>query len=328
MPSKFIKAEKVVATSVGLLQRELTIPRLVWRDPVGDFAGVKGDTITVRLPAFAVARSRAIRSTDTRVKDNLFERKVDISLDTDVYMDVPISDAQLTLDIADFGAQVATPVMSAVGRRLEDEVANRITTSTPQSTVAHVAGTDDPYKTVLKARQLLNQAFVPLEGRRLLCGTNFEAELLTADKFVRVDQSGSDSALREAQIGRVAGFDVFVSPAIPADQAWVFHQTAYAMSQRAPVIPAGVPWGALASYDGFSIRTVRVFDPDTVEDRFIADSYVGSNVVKDFGHFDADPMDGGKFVPGIDPDNPITGQTNAWANDTARLVRAVKIAVS
>jgi hypothetical protein len=40
----------------------------------------------------------------------LYERKVDLTLDTDVYLDVPITDEVLTLDIADFGAQVLNPV--------------------------------------------------------------------------------------------------------------------------------------------------------------------------------------------------------------------------
>lgn len=326
--SNFLKPEKIVATSLGILQRELTIPRLVWRDPVGDFAGVKGDTITLRLPAYAPARSRALRSGATRVKDGLYERKVDVSLDTDVYKDIPITDEQLTLDIVDFGVQVATPVMSGIGRRLEEEVATEIVNSTPQNTIVHVVGTDDAYVTVIKARGLLNNAYVPLEGRRLLVGTNFEAELLTNDKFVRVDQSGSDSALREALVGRVAGFDVYVSPAIPANRAYVFHQTAYAMSQRAPLVPAGAPWGAIGSYDGFAIRTVRVFDPDAVEDRYIADSWVGANTVNDFGHYDGNPATGGKFIPATNPDDPITGKTNAWENDLSRLVRAVKIEVN
>lgn len=49
--SDFIKAEKVVATGLGLLEREVVLPRLVWRDAaIADVRGAKGDTITCRLP--------------------------------------------------------------------------------------------------------------------------------------------------------------------------------------------------------------------------------------------------------------------------------------
>jgi hypothetical protein len=55
---------------------------------------------------------------------------------------------------------------------------------------------------------------------------------------------------------------------------------------------------------------------------------MGATAVKDFGHFDADPDAGGRFVPGADPANPITGHTDDWVNDSSRLVRAVKITAS
>ncbi|WP_210492302.1 P22 phage major capsid protein family protein [Patulibacter sp. SYSU D01012] len=326
--STFIKAEKVVATSLGLLQRELTLPQLIWRDAVGDFAGVRGDTVSIRLPAYAPARKRALRSGATRVKDGLYERKIDVSLDTDIYKDVPISDEQLTLDIADFGAQVLNPVITGIAMQLEQEVADEINGANYATTIAHVSETDDAYETVVKARGYLNNAFVPLAGRRLLVGTNFEAELLTNEKFVDASRSGTSETLREALIGRIAGFDVYTSPAIAADRAYAFHSTAFVMSQRAPVIPLGVPWGATQAYQGFAIRTVRSYDPNLVEDRFIADAWVGTNTVTDFGHWLGDPAAGGKFEPAVNPDAPVTGQANAWANDAARLVRAVKITVA
>jgi N4-gp56 family major capsid protein len=326
--STFLKAEKVVATALGLLMRELTLPQRVWRDAAGDFTGAKGDAITVRLPAYAPARTRALRSGTARVKDNLAERPVVVTLDTDVYKDVKLSDENLSLDIADFGAQVLNPVIVGVAQQLETELANEIKTATYQTSIAHASGTDDAYKTVVKARGFLNNAHVPFGGRTLVVGTNFESELLNNDKFVSADKSGTTNTLREALIGRISGFDVVSSPALAANEAYAFHQTAYVMSQRAPIVPQGAAWGATQTYQGLAIRTVRHLDSDEVEDRLLTDAWVGTNVVKDHGHFDANPATGGKFVPVTDPENPVTGQTDAWANDAERLVRAVKITVA
>lgn len=326
--SDFIKAEKVVATALGLLLREITLPALVWRDAGGDFAGAKNDTISIRLPAYAPARTRALRSGAARTKDTIHERKVDVTLDTDVYKDIGISDEELTLDIADFGAQVLNPVLIGVAQELENQVAAEITGASYENTIAHNTSTDDPYETAVAARAYLNNAYVPMAGRVIVAGSAYESELLNSERFIDASRSGSTQTLREAEIGRVAGFTVYNSPAIPSDEAYVFHRTAYVMSQRAPVVPSGAPWGASQSYQGLAIRTVRVFDPNEVEDRFIADSWVGSNVVKDFGHYDDDPDDGGKFVPGEDPADPITGHSDTWLNDSERLVRAVKITVT
>jgi len=327
--SNFIKAEQVVATALGILLREVTLPAYVWRDAAGDFAGAKDDTISIRLPAYAPARTRALRSGGPLTADELFERKVDVTLDTDVYKRVNITDEQLTLDIADFGMQVLNPILTGIAEGLEQELADAITGATYENTIAFVTSTDDPYKDVaVKAREYLNNAYAPMAGRVLVCGSALESAFLTSDLFVKANESGSSETRREAVIGRVAGFEVVSSPVIPSDEAYAFHRTAYVMSQRAPVVPTGAPWGASMSFQGFSMRAARVFDPDNVRDQLVMNSYVGANVVKDTGHYTDDPDAGGKFVPVTDPDTPIAGHTDAWKNDSDRLVRAVKITVS
>ncbi|MEH3055504.1 MAG: hypothetical protein PGN13_16120 [Patulibacter minatonensis] len=295
--SNFLKSSKVVATAVGLLERELVLPRLVWRDAAFDPTLSQGDTVSLKLPAYAPARTRALRSGAPRTKDALHERKVDVSLDVDVYKDVPITDEQLSLDIANFGEQVLNPVVGGIAQRLEQELYDTIGGATYTTVLTHDLSADKAYNTVVDARLALNDANIPQQGRSLVVGSDFEAALLKSDQFVHVALSGTDSVLREAQIGRIAGFDVFSAPGLAPDQAYAFHKTAYAMAQRAPLVPAGAPWGAVTTYQGLSIRTVRVFDPDLVEDRFIADAWCGFTPVTDDGYFDGN----GKFVPTTEP---------------------------
>lgn len=311
MANDFVKAERVVSTALGLLEREVVLPNLVWRDAAGDFRGAKDDTISVRLPAYFKAQKRALRSGAARTKSSLFERKVDVTLDTDVYGDIPITDEELTLDIEDFGRQVLNPTLRGIGRGLEDEL---VTTMTG-ATYAHTLPLDllDPYNTAVDARELLNNARVPFDMRTLAVGSSVESAILKSEHFNRVDQSGTDSALREAVIGRIAGMTVVSVPALPVDEAYAFHRTAYVQSARAPIVPAGAPWGATQSFNGFAIRTVRVFDPDAVEDRFILDAWTGCNTVTDIGHLDPDT---GVFEPAEDPSE---------AGAAEHFIRAVKI---
>lgn len=329
--STFLKPTVIVQTALGLLVRELTIPALVWRDPVGDFAGAFGDTISIRLPSYVKANTRALRSGATRSKSALFERKVDLTLDTDVYLDVPITDEVLSLDIRDFGMQVLNPMIEGIGRTIEDELVSTITGATYENSIAFDSSTDEPYADVaVAARTYLNQARVPTRGRSIVCGSALEAAFLTSDQFIRADHIGAsaEQTVREGFIGRVAGFNVYSSPAIDSAEGYAFHQTAYALSNRAPLVPAGAPYGHSDTYQGLALRTVRVFDPDAVEDRLVMDSWLGSTAVTDEGHYDADPAAGGRFEPVTDPANPQTSQTDVWANDDAKLVRAVKITVS
>lgn len=335
--STFLKPTVIVNTALGLLVQSVTLPRLVWRDPVGDrFIGALNDTVSIRLPAFVTANERALRSGDARTKTSLFERKVDITIDTDIYVQTDLPDELLELDIADFGAQVLNPVVAGIGRKISKDLADEITGASYENSISYVKSTDTPYKDALvPARMYLNNAYVPADGRILVCGSEFEQEILTDDQFIRADHIGpsAEQTVRNGSIGRVAGFDVYGSdtcPEIPADEAYAFHSTAYALTLHAPAVPAGAQgaYSARGSYEGLGMRILRFFDQTSWQDSMGVDAWLGTATVKDDGHYDADPDAGGKFVPVTDPDNPITGHTNAWENDSSKLVRAVKITVS
>lgn len=300
--NSFIKAEKVVRTALGMLEREITLPALVWRDAGGDFRGVKDDTISLRIPAYTNARSRVLRGGRPITIDNLTETKVDVTLDTDVYKAVAITDEELTLDIVDFGVQVLTPVVHAVARGIEDSLADTITGANYEVSVD--LDESDPYLGIVDARIALNNANVPMGGRFLAIGSNVEAALLKSDRLAKFDSTGdnSNSALRESIIGRIAGFTAVSHPALDPDIAVAAHQTAFVLSMQAPVVPDGVTWGTSQSYAGLGMRVIKDYDFLNVQDRLLADVFVGSNVVEDRGTIDAD----GKFIPSDDgTDTPI-----------------------
>ena len=313
MANAFLKPERVVSTALGLLQRELTLPRLVWRDAAGDFKGAKDDTISIRVPAYAPARSRDLRSGTTRTRDELTERKVDVTLDTDIYKDVKVTDEQLSLDIADFGQQVLNPMMGGVAQALEQKVADEVTGATYHNSITYTVATDNAWSDViLVAREHLNKANVPMSGRVIALGAEAETAFLGTDLFVKANESGSGMALSEATIGRKGGFDIVSCPVLPPDEAYAFHRTAYAMNQRAPMVPAGAPWGASQSFDGLAMRAVRILDSDSIEDVVAVDSWVGTNIVTDEGFYTS----GGVFLPS---DGPVGAQvtlaTSAAADD-------------
>jgi len=331
-----IKAEKVVAAALGLLERDLSIAQLVYRESSANFKGAAGDIVTMTLPAYLDANERALRSGGARTKSNLAENKIAVKLTDDLYIDLPITDEELNLDIAEFGRQVLNPVTGAIARKVDDKLVALMASPTDgfgndlvyHTDLTHTSGTDDPYETAVDARAALNNARVPFTERAIVCGSDLESDFLKSEHFVRADQSGTTQTLREARIGRVAGFEVYSSPGLAPDEGYAFHRTAYAMSNLAPAVPAGAPWGAVGNYKGAAIRTVRVFDPNEVEDRLVADSWLGASAVTDAGHFDA----AGRFVPSATEvaTNEVEvggGTPTEDSEDVRRLVRAVKITV-
>lgn len=305
MPNQFIRAERVVSTALALLEREIVIPGTVWRDAGGSFRGAKDDTISIRLPAYSVASSRDLRASTPIALGQRVETKVDVTLTKHIYDAVAITDAQMTLDIEDFGRQVLMPGVRAVARGVEDLLAATIEAATfpagHQLTLA-----ENPLHTITRARRLLNDANVPMEGRVILMGSAVEEQILNLDNITKVNESGTDSALRDATIGRLRGFTLITSNAIAPEKAYAYHRTAFACSLQAPVVPDGATWGASQAAAGMSMRALRDYDFSNVQDRLLVDVFAGANVVSDKGEFDED----GKFVPwdgdGSEPDAVLT----------------------
>lgn len=313
MANEFVKAEQVAAQMLGVLERELVLAGLVWRDAVPSFRGAKNDTVSIRVPAYTTARTRVMRSGTAIVVDDLAETKVDVTLDTHVYKAIGVSDEEMTLDIVDFGQQITAPAMNAVVRKVEDAMATELGAADPEVTVD--LDEDDPYLGLVDARIALNDAGVPASQRFLAVGSSVEAAILKSDRLSKFDQSGSDSALREATIGRIAGFTAVSAPGLDPDVAIASHRTAFVLALVAPVVPQGAAWGETRSYKGMSLRVLRDYDPTGSNgpvDRLLTDTFMGTGIVRDRGTIDAN----GKFQPTEDgDDDPI-------------LVRAVKLELS
>lgn len=314
-----INPRRVAATALGVLERSITVPRLVWRDAGGDFRGAAGDAVTIRVPAYTEARTRSLRSGATRTKDSLAERRVVLTLDTNVYKVVAITDENLTIDVTAFEDQVIAPIAASIARGIEDVLVDTIQGATyayefdldPNGT----PGTDITtfYGAAVEARRRLNNARVPMTDRFMIVGSSIEAIALQEPQLVSMERIGTNEGVREGVIGRIAGFEVVPCPALDPDEAYAFHRTAYALSIQAPAVPRGAPWGETRAWNGFAIRLVQVLDPDTVVDNVHADVFVGADVVTDYGAVDSN----GVFTP---------AQTITDLDTDPRVfVRAVKI---
>jgi hypothetical protein len=319
--NSFQKATRIVNTALGILEREIVLPGLVWKNAGGDFQGAAGDTISLRVPARTQARTRVLRGVRTAASegngiitmDELAETKVDVTLDTAVYSAVPITDEELTLDIEDFGLQIAQPQVRAVAEGVENAIAAEMVGAT-YATALTVSGTD-PYDTMVDARVALNKANVPMSDRYLVIGADLEGTFLKSDELHQVDKAGSDSALRDAVIGRIAGFTAVISNAIPSNLGFAFHRTAYVLGMRAPAIPAGVSFGASRAEYGLAMRWLRDYDFRNVQDRSLFDTYIGTNIVADGANEAQTITEGGSGLTSF----TLTwdGQTTASIDDDA-----------
>ena len=287
MANTFLKPTVINRMALKLLQREVVLPRLVWNFADAEFRGAYGDTVTLRLPAVLAAREYGFRNNRSSeiVIDDLTETSVPVVLDTDLYSAVALTDEQLTLDIVDFSEQVLNPQVSAIARGLEDLIVETMQSATYGTSLNIADSADGMWGTLLDARKALNDANGPREGRVVVVGSEIEREILSDDKFNRVDSvgDGAVSAVREATINRLAGFTIVGSNAIDAETAIAFHPTAFAFVTVAPVVPDGANFGSRMAESGLAMRWLRDYDAPHLQDRSVVSSFAGCSSVEDDG---------------------------------------------
>lgn len=93
----------------------------------------------------------------------------------------------------------------------------------------------------------LNTNGVATDARYAVLGRDAYLALVSTDALLHVDKSDSPQALREAVVGRVAGFDVVVSEAVDTWSAIVFQQEAFGLISRAPGKHLAAVYSELAS---------------------------------------------------------------------------------
>lgn len=94
------------------------------------------------------------------------------------------------------------------------------TDGTPIHIKADGTGDYTPYKFCVEARRLLQKQSTPGEDRWMVINADMEAEFLKDPVFITGGQGAAealgDGAVRQGQIGRIAGFDILTTEAITA----------------------------------------------------------------------------------------------------------------
>jgi hypothetical protein len=286
MANAFQKPAVIITTVLGMLQQDLVLPQLVWKDGLGDFSGKYNDTITIRIPVPTIAHTRKLRATGAdrlMVASDLTETTVDVKLTDVVYNAINLTDEERELDLRSFGTDVLPRQVRAVSEKLEYGVSSMIQHA-PYQFVNSVAE-DGMWSGVVHTRRQLNDAKVPRDGRILICGSAIEEALLNDDRFIRYDSAGQDGAnrLQTATFGRIAQHDVVVVDTIPAGDAYLYHPTAFVMVTRAPGKPmlSPVAVSTVGSENGVQLRWMGDYDSSVTTERSIVDTWVGYKAVSD-----------------------------------------------
>ncbi|NKV28220.1 hypothetical protein GS921_00290 [Rhodococcus hoagii] len=288
MANTILKAEQILSAGLGVLERDVVLPRIIASDASRHFSSrsPKNDTVSIRIPGRTVAKDKPWRNKSAAIEiSDLNEFKIDVKLDTHPYNAIELTDEELTLDIDDFTEQVTVPQTRSVAERIEEKIATTIA-GAAYPTDSVIAIGSNFYDAAVDARRVLNDYHVPQNDRVFLVGTAVEAAILKSDQFKKFDQIGDSSALRNATIGNVAGFPIVVCNSIDPNEAYAFHRTAFQSVYRVPASPLGGVDTASGSYAGIAMRWVKDYDSTHMVNRSIFDTFFGISVVTDPDDYD------------------------------------------
>lgn len=275
-----LTASQISSLAVGLLQRDLVLPQTVAKVPGAEFTGSNGDTITVRVPQPGTANTRTLADPIADITySDVDEVGVNVAL-SHLYHAKLVSDEELTYDIENFGAQVTAIQASAVATSAEGLLATTMNGLSKEGTdFAAVASVENTKAVLLEARAMLSTAGVPAGDRFLAVSPDIANRLLSVDDFVRVDASGSESALRDATLGRIYGMTVVESPALTAGTAVAYHRSGFVFANRVPVAPRGATESAATTVGGIGLRHLFQYVPNKLSDASVLSTFAGASVV-------------------------------------------------
>lgn len=227
------------AIAIGALRGNTVLPQLVRRDLSQDIAS-QGDTVNISKRGSLTARDKAA-STDITT-DGPSNTKVPVVLDTHKYVAWTLEDSAGSVAVANAiqyvedGIIAIAEAMEADLAALHSEIANDVGT----------AGTDLSRATVLAARKQLNDQKCPQTGRVLIVSTKDEIALLDDERYARMDARGPGgrSALEEATLGKIHGFQTYMSQYVDVTAGapdtthnMAFHRDAFALVSRPLALP-------------------------------------------------------------------------------------------
>ena len=254
MQNTFLTPEVVANEALMCLTGNLVMADLVHRDYADEFVSV-GDTISIRKPAKFVAKN----FTGITEPQDLTEGSVSVKLDRFRDVTVAVTSKQMSLDIADFSAQVVQPAMQAIAQAIDQDL---LAVATEKAS-RYVPGTEEAtdLSDIATLAKHLDMAKAPVQNRSLVLHPEHKYRYALTENLSNVSYAGDNETLRDALLGKVYTLDTYMDQNAP---------------DSASQLPGNVQSFKVTGGKGDSAVTVSGLVGGTIEagDGFIYDGYL------------------------------------------------------
>lgn len=285
MTNTFIKPSIIAARALPTLYANSVMLPLVWKDFSSDFDGAVGDTVTIRKPATFTANTynQAVGT----VKQDATETSTTVTLDTLKDVTVPITSYDRTLNVDGVQERIIQPAMEAHAQAIDTAIIAAMAAASWGSTVTclpfNASSYPHPTYDLLKARRALNLKNVGMTGRVAVVDPFIYAQWAQDELSNRANErADAGTALRDAELGFMHGFDTFESNNIVGSNSykgWAYHPTAIAFVSKPLALMEGAPNMARKSYKGLTLRVNYDYDQQYKQDVLSIDILWGIKVL-------------------------------------------------
>ena len=248
----FITPHIIARESLIALEDNMVLAGLVHRGFSKEFQKV-GSTISIRKPAVMVAASVS----DTVNVVTVTESSVDIVLNEHIDISFDVTSKELSLDVVDFNDQLIAPAMRGHAEYVDGQLADLYKDIGTHFRVTSTHALAD----IADLRAAMSVMQIPMQDRRCVVHPISEAGYIKLDVFNNAHKRGDGGrALREAEMGRVLGFDFYMDQNIKTHTAGLEGADstgsldgAGASAATVATVDAVVSGGTVLAYDLFKV---------------------------------------------------------------------------
>jgi hypothetical protein len=214
--------------SLAILEENMVMANLVHRD-FSPLVASYGDVVNTRRPSEFSTKRKA--QADSVVNQDAQSTNVQVPLNQHVYVTFTIKDEEASLSFKELVSYYMEPAAMQMARSVD-----RILCGQVMRFDANAAGrlaemsASNAKDWILETREVMNVNKAYPNGRNLVVSPQAETEMLKTELFIAANQRGDGgTALEEARLGRVLGFDTYMDqnvnyrPLLDADTLTLNH---------------------------------------------------------------------------------------------------------
>jgi len=200
--------------SLAILEENMVMANLVHRD-FSPYVASYGDVVNTRRPSEFSTRRKA--QSDSVENQDAESTNVQVPLNQHIYVSFTIKDEEASLSFKELISYYMDPAAMQMARSVDRVLLGQVHEFLDNKAGKLAGMTSSTAKNdVLDAREVMNVNKAYPQNRRLVVSPYAETSMLQTELFLAADKRGDmGTALEEARLGRILGFDTYMDQNVP-----------------------------------------------------------------------------------------------------------------